>query len=153
MTFGNLLTLPVGDNGILYVVPMYAQAQAAEAFPRLFRVITRYEPAGGQASIGYANTTAEALRQVGINPGALGVPSGPTDTDTDNGQPQPTPQPQTPQGQQPNSAARDSAVRALDQALQKLQQAQTSGDFQAYGAALEELKRAVAQYEATGQGG
>ena len=49
--------------------------------------------------------------------------------------------------------ARDSAVRALDQALQKLQQAQTSGDFQAYGAALEELKRAVAQYEATGQGG
>lgn len=153
VTFGNLLTLPVGDNGILYVVPMYAQAQAAEAFPRLFRVITRYEPAGGQASIGYANTTAEALRQVGINPGALGVPSGPTDTDTDNGQPQPTPQPQTPQGQQPNSAARDSAVRALDQALQKLQQAQTSGDFQAYGAALEELKRAVAQYEATGQGG
>ncbi len=33
VTFGNLLTLPVGDNGILYVVPMYAQAQGEEAFP------------------------------------------------------------------------------------------------------------------------
>lgn len=144
VTFGNLLTLPVGDNGILYVVPMYAQAQAAEAFPRLFRVITRYEPGNGQSSIGYATTTAEALRQVGINPGAVGIPE-PAPTDTDN-QPQPQPQPQ-PQGGQPTAAQRD-AVKAMDEALQKLTQAQTSGDFQAYGAALEQLKRAVAQYEA-----
>lgn len=153
VTFGNLLTLPVGDNGILYVVPMYAQARADEAYPRLFRVITRYEAGDRPARIGFATTTAEALRGAGITPGTLGVPTPPTpDGQTPNPTPNPTPTPATPQPSGTNPA-RDAAVQALDTALKNLAQAQSSGDVEAYGKALTELKKAVTQYEAVQPGG
>lgn len=144
VTFGNLLTLPVGDNGILYVVPMYAQAQGREAtFPRLFRVITRYE-----GRVGYAPTTAGALQQVGIDPGqAAAVPDlGGGDqggTDNDGDQQAAVPAPNT----GPPSAERDAAVTAIGDALSALKDAQSKGDFKAYGEALDRLNKAVVAYE------
>ncbi|AFR50152.1 hypothetical protein KTR9_3517 [Gordonia sp. KTR9] len=148
VTFGNLLTLPVGDNGILYVVPMYAQAQGEEAFPRLFRVITRYEPAEREARIGYAPTTGEALRQVGITPAVGVVPDDqqPTEPDQagtpDTGTPTPNEPPQ-----QGDSPERDAAAKAIGDAITALRQAQQGGDFAAYGQALDQLSQAVARYE------
>ncbi|WP_074854268.1 UPF0182 family protein [Gordonia westfalica] len=149
VTFGNLLTLPVGDNGILYVVPMYAQAQGEEAFPRLFRVITRYEPKEREARIGYAPTTAEALRQVGITPAAGVVPGEqqPADEGNQPGQQSGTTTPQLPNPPQGGTPERDAAVKAIGDALGALRDAQTKGDFSGYGAALDQLNKAVAQYE------
>ncbi|WP_439029621.1 UPF0182 family protein [Gordonia terrae] len=148
VTFGNLLTLPVGDNGILYVVPMYAQAQGEEAFPRLFRVITRYEPAEREARIGYAPTTAEALRQVGITPAAGVVPGEQTPTDPDpSGGSENTPSTPNQPPQQGGSPERDAAAQAIGDAITALRNAQQGGDFAAYGAALDELSKAVERYE------
>lgn len=148
VTFGNLLTLPVGDNGVLYVVPMYAQAKGVDAtYPRLFRVITRYE-----GRVGYAPTTAEALTQVGINPtGVAQVPTGDSGTSNTGATQQPTsPQPQ--QSTSGTNAQRDAAVKAIGDALDKLKDAQTKGDFTAYGQALDQLNKAVSAYEAMGGG-
>lgn len=150
VSFGNLLTLPVGDNGILYVVPMYAQAQGREAtFPRLFRVITRYNN-----RIGYAPTTAQALAQVGIDPGrAAAVPGQPEEqpdqggvTQPGNGQ-QPPPNPQT-----ATSPAQQAAVKAMRDAISALRDAQSSGDFKAYGEALDRLNKAAQLFEAASGG-
>ncbi|MFD0840842.1 UPF0182 family protein [Williamsia serinedens] len=162
--FGNLLTLPVGQNGLLNVVPLYAQAKNSDAtFPRLFRVIVRYRSSDTeQPSIGYAPTIAQALQQAGISPAAAAVPdNNPTGQDTtgSSGQQQPTQQqgsipttaPSTPTSPAPSSSAapgdRDAAVANLNSAIEALQQAQSSGNFTAYGQALDRLNQAVQQYE------
>ncbi|MGW0037549.1 UPF0182 family protein [Gordonia sp. NPDC003376] len=148
VTFGNLLTLPVGDNGVLYVVPMYAQAKGVEAtYPRLFRVITRYE-----GRVGYAPTTAEALAQVGINPSsAAQIPIGQNDeSDGSDGQVEQPTTPTTPTQPSGTNPQRDAAVKAIGDALDKLKAAQTKGDFTGYGQALDELNKAVQQYESLG---
>nr|WP_168705049.1 UPF0182 family protein [Gordonia paraffinivorans] len=150
--YGNLLTLPVGDNGILYVLPVYAQAQGQEAFPRLYRVITRYESTDdGTAPIGYAATVEEALRQVGINPD-FATPPGERQEQEQPEQPEeqggatPPQRPAPPQGGG-SSPERDAAVKAIDDAIKALRDAQTKGDFAGYGAALDRLNEAVTEYE------
>ncbi|WP_188489553.1 UPF0182 family protein [Williamsia phyllosphaerae] len=170
--FGNLLTLPVGQNGLLNVVPLYAQAKNSDAtFPRLFRVVVRYRSSDADPpSIGYAPTIAEALQQAGISPAAAAepdsVPSGqapttgnggqeqqPTDGQTQTGQVPTTTAPSTPSttpapGSPASSADRDAAVTELNSAIDALQQAQSSGNFSAYGQALDRLKAATDKYEA-----
>lgn len=163
--FGNLLTLPVGQNGLLNVVPLYAQAKNSDAtFPRLFRVIVRYRSSDADPpSIGYAPTIAQALQQAGISPAAAAepdnTPSGETsggDTAQQQGQTQqgqvPTTAPSTPSTSAPSTSAqapanRDAAVAELNSALDALQSAQSSGNFTAYGQALDRLNAAVRQYE------
>lgn len=149
--FGNLLTLPVGDNGILYVMPLYVQAKGEGSYPRLFRIVTQYQDKlGNTARIGYAATTAGALAQVGIDPeNAVSVP-GETTTPTQPTQPTQggTTPPATSGGQ--SGSQRDNAVKAMGAALDDLKSAQQNGDFKAYGEALEKLKKAVDQYENSG---
>ncbi|MBA4024182.1 MAG: membrane protein [Gordonia sp.] len=153
VTFGNLLTLPVGDNGILNVVPMYAQAKStAGTFPRLFRVIVRYN-----GKIGYAPTVADALALVGIDPsrvtqvpGAEGVP--PTGSDPVPGQTeqqgQTTPPPSGNAPAVPASPQRDAIVERMNSALNAMEEALKSGNFTAYGQAQTDLQAAVQEYEA-----
>ncbi|GED98918.1 UPF0182 family protein [Gordonia crocea] len=137
-TFGNLLTLPVGRNGVLYVEPLYTQSKNADsAVPKLYRVMVSYND-----KVAFAPTLAGALRQVGIDPAAVtppehGAPGAPAEN---------RPQPAADQPPAP-SAARDAAVAELNSALQQLRTAQQSGDFKAYGEALDRLKRAVDKYE------
>ncbi|GAA2066369.1 UPF0182 family protein [Williamsia deligens] len=164
--FGNLLTLPVGQNGLLNVVPLYAQAKNSDAtFPRLFRVIVRYRSSDADPpSIGYAPTIAQALQQAGISPAAAAEPdnnpSGQNSGGTTGQQQQqptqqgsvPTTAPSTPTTAAPSTSAaapanRDAAVAQLNSALDALQQAQSSGNFTAYGQALDRLNQAVQQYE------
>ncbi|MBT0565620.1 UPF0182 family protein [Williamsia sp. CHRR-6] len=167
--FGNLLTLPVGTNGILNVVPVYTQAKNNDAsFPQLFKVIVQYQRAG-VAVIGYASTVAGALQQVGIDPASATAPIGgnatpPADTGGSTGQggttpptgagttpptttapPSSTTAPPSTGGADP---ARDAAVKELNDSLTALQQAQNSGNFTAYGQALDRLRAAVQKYEA-----
>ncbi|KXT55732.1 membrane protein [Gordonia sihwensis] len=152
VTYGNLLALPVGDNGILYVQPMYNQAKTGDsAIPKLYRVLTYYNAAAGKekANAGYAPTVAEALRQVGIDPSAA------TEPEIEGGSSTPAPQKPAPNTQQPSSsggddAARDAVVKELGEALEEMRKAQSSGDFKAYGDALDRLNKAVNQYEALG---
>ena len=68
--YGNLLTLPIADGGVLYVEPLYTEristAPNSSTFPQLSRVLVgvREPSADGGLRVGYAPTLAEALDQV-----------------------------------------------------------------------------------------
>lgn len=153
VTYGNLLTLPVGRNGLLYVEPMYTQAKTGNSgIPKLYRVLVYYN-----GNVGYASTVAGALNQVGINPTEVTAPANGDEPDTteqpQNQQPaqpqQPEQKPQQPAGDA-NSAVqqqRSSAAQAIGKALDDLRAAQEKGDFAAQGAALAELDKARQQWE------
>jgi uncharacterized membrane protein (UPF0182 family) len=150
--FGNLLTLPIGGNGLLYVEPLYVEGTGENAFPLLQKVLVNYGD-----RVGYANTLAEALDQVfGAGAGESAVDSGgesPQTPETPEGTPTPTPEPTTPPdgGGTPSNPALDQAVADLDQALDDLTSAYQSGDFEAIGRAQAELQRAVDAYNAARQ--
>ncbi|SEO72538.1 hypothetical protein SAMN05660991_01486 [Trujillonella endophytica] len=148
--FGNLLTLPIGENGLLYVQPLYVEGTSQNAFPLLRRVLVAY---GDQ--VGYAETLAEALDQVfGTGAGDVAIDSGddpepePEPTPTDPTEPPTEPTPPPSGGGTGSTPELDQAVQRLDAALGALEEAQRSGDFAAQGQALEELQAAVEAYQA-----
>ena len=71
--WGNLLTLPVGQGGLLYVEPVYASpgaSDAASSYPRLIRVAMMYND-----KIGYGPTVRDALTGL-FGPGAGAAATG-----------------------------------------------------------------------------
>jgi uncharacterized membrane protein (UPF0182 family) len=150
--FGNLLTLPIGTNGLLYVQPLYVQGRAENSFPLLRKVLVNY---GGR--IGYADTLGEALDEVfgaGAGQGAVDSDGGATPPEDDEtASPTPTTEPATPTTPAPGGGSTadpnlDEAVRNLDAALKALADAQRSGDFEGQGRALADLQKAVEAYQA-----
>ena len=93
--WGNLLTLPMAQGGLLYVAPVYASpgaSDAASSYPRLIRVAMMYND-----KIGYGPTVRDALIDL-FGPGADATATGPAPTDVPAGQ-QPAARPPT--NQQP----------------------------------------------------
>ncbi len=84
--WGNLLTLPVAQGGLLYVEPVYASpgaSDAASSYPRLIRVAMMYND-----KIGYAPTVGEALNRLfGAGAGATATGIAPTDSGSPQSQP------------------------------------------------------------------
>ncbi len=76
--WGNLLTLPVADGGLLYVAPVYASpgtSDAASTYPRLIRVAMLYGD-----KVGYGPTVSDALTELfGPRAGATATNVAPTD--------------------------------------------------------------------------
>ncbi|MFZ2176462.1 MAG: UPF0182 family protein, partial [Rhodococcus sp. (in: high G+C Gram-positive bacteria)] len=146
--YGNLLTLPIADGGILYVEPLYTQRNSPNAFPQLARVLVSFSDTNG-IRIGYAPTLSEALNQVfGAGTGSVATAPSPdqqTTTDTPSGEVRAgadgTAPPRTPAPAAPPSGDLAAAVTELDASLQALNSAQRSGDFAAYGAALARLQK------------
>ena len=149
---GNLLTLPVGGGEILYVEPIYSKRKGQEsAFPKLLRVLVSYK---GQ--VGYAATVSEALAQVGIDPRAAQdldevqdiekVKQETSKNQEDENQQQAAEVP-TPTTATPNEAE---AVKGINDALNKVKEAR-NGSHEDYGKALDELDRAVEEYQKTQQ--
>lgn len=149
---GNLLTLPVGGDEILYVEPVYTQLQGQQtAFPKLLRVLVSY-----RGQVGYGATVSEALAEVGIDPSAATQISGEPQADgagPGDGKPEDENAPTSPTEPGPvDSAKRDEAVGRIDDALKRLRDAQEDGDFAAQGQALSDLDAAVRDYQrANGQ--
>jgi uncharacterized membrane protein (UPF0182 family) len=146
--FGNLLTLPIGNAGLLYVEPLYVRGSGENSFPLLQKVLVNFGD-----RIGYANTLSEALDQV------FGAGAGESATDSDDiadtveddaeRTPEPEPTPPVPGG----GATLEQAVADINAALSALERAQRSGDFAAQGQALEDLQTAVEAYQAAQEGG
>lgn len=141
VVYGNLLTLPI-DNGILYVEPLYIQSTETGAYPLLRKVLVSYGD-----HIGFEDTLEGSIQDLlneakngttttspgGTNPGSTSPPSGsPSGTVT------PPPN---------GTTALDAAVGQINKALADLKAAQTSGNFEAYGKALQELQAATAAYQ------
>src|SRR4051794_31925961 len=147
--FGNLLTLPIGGSGLLYVEPLYVQGTGQNSFPLLQKVLVNYGD-----KVGYGNTLEDALDQVfgaGAGEAAVGGGTGSGGTPT---QAPATPTPTAPTTTPPadgdgssGNAAMDQAVTEIQAALQALQTAQRNGDFAGQGTALQQLQTAVEAYQ------
>ncbi|MEV6770340.1 UPF0182 family protein [Nocardia sp. NPDC051030] len=138
---GNLLALPYGDGGILYVEPWYLErntgTQNAPAFPQLVKVLASY-----QDKVGMGATVEEALNAV--LPGSPGS-AATTQPPANQGNANPPPsQPST------GSSGKDAAVQQINDALKAVSDAQKSGDLGALGKALEQLQTAVNSYQKAG---
>jgi uncharacterized protein len=159
--WGNLLTLPVAQGGLLYVEPVYASpgtSDAASSYPRLIRVAMMYND-----KIGYGPTVSDALTGL-FGPGAGATATGiaPTDAGTppspSRGAPPaadslptapPAPAaavPPAPSGTVQLSAAKAAALREIQTAIGAARDAQKKGDFAGYGAALQRLDDAINKF-------
>lgn len=151
--YGNLLALPVGEGGLLYVQPIYTEArQGDSAMPKLYRVLTYYNAAAGENNVrvGFAATVGEALSQVGINPSAA-TPTQAGESAEETAGTREKPDEQTPAQQAPSGdAGRDAAVAELGSALAAVREAQTSGDLGKLGEALQRLDDAIGKYNSLG---
>jgi uncharacterized protein len=145
--WGNLLTLPVAQGGLLYVEPVYASPGASDAqssYPRLIRVAMMYND-----KVGYGPTVSAALTEL-FGPGAGATATGPEPTDAPAGQSPAVPQGQQvppaaapgkapevptpiavvpPGGPEQISAEKAAALQEVTSALDNVQQAQKSGNF------------------------
>ncbi|MDK3258786.1 UPF0182 family membrane protein [Blastococcus capsensis] len=154
--FGNLLTLPIGNAGLLYVEPLYVRGAGEGGFPLLQKVLVNFGD-----RIGYANTLSEALDQV------FGAGAGESATDSDDiadtvdedATPEIVPEPGTnpdpapdadevPPGDTQVNPDLAEAVVNINAALAALAEAQRGGDFAGQGQALEDLQVAVDAYQA-----
>lgn len=171
--WGNLLTLPVGPGGLLYVAPVYASpgtSDAASTYPRLIRVAMFYND-----QVGYGPTVRDALTDL-FGPGADATAVGPAPANLPDGQAAPQapadgqqPAAQTPGGTQAGRApapppaaavpgpsgpqqlseAKASALQEVQEAMSGLQDAQRTGNFADYGEALQRLDDAMNKYRET----
>jgi uncharacterized protein len=160
--WGNLLTLPVAQGGLLYVEPVYASpgaSDAASSYPRLIRVAMMYND-----KIGYGPTVGDALTGL-FGPGAGAAATGiaPTDsgaaqsaqrgTPPADGAPAGPPAPAAlspaPNGTVQLSPAKAAALRDIQTAINAAQDAQKKGDFAGYGAALQRLDDAMTKFDNT----
>ena len=146
--FGNLLTLPIGGSGLLYVEPLYVQGTGQNSFPLLQKVLVNYGD-----RVGYSDTLQGALDQV-FGPGAGESATGAGATPPTDGSSAPSTDTASPTtsppdgGGAPSNPALDQAVSDIQSALAALKSAQSSGDFAAQGQALADLQKAVNAYQA-----
>ncbi|HEX7662849.1 MAG TPA: UPF0182 family protein [Pseudonocardiaceae bacterium] len=137
LTFGNLLTLPIG-GGILYIEPVYIQQNNATGYPQLVDVL-----AGFNGQVGFEPGLQDALNDL-----AKASAAAPAAPNTPSAAPSPTTTTTTP-STTPPAAANPSlvqAVNAISQALNDLQAAQKAGDYAAIGKAYQELQTAINQF-------
>ncbi len=166
--YGNLLTLPVADGGILYVEPFYNERNTGPntaTFPQLLRVLVSYRDEAGSVKVGYASTLADALNQVLPGAGALATPFGgdsgarpkpgtvppPVEPGSTTQPPGGTPPPAGVTPPPGSSPAKDAAAAELNRKIDNVRNAMRTGNFQDFGKALDELDAAVKAYQDAGR--
>jgi uncharacterized protein len=135
LTFGNLLTLPVG-GGLLYVQPMYVQSsREGGSFPQNKATIAVFGK-----EVAWGTTLDQALD--GLFGGDAGADAGDSDVDTDTGT-DPDSTPDEPREGDPAALAQ--ALADIQRAYADGEAALRSGDFTAYGEAQRRLQEAIAR--------
>jgi uncharacterized membrane protein (UPF0182 family) len=132
--YGNLISLPVG-NGMLYVEPVYVKSGQENAVPLLQKVLMSYGDGGTYVVL------ADSLKQ-GLDQLIAQGKSSPTGTTGNNPPPGNT-------GTQPPTLTGPlaQAAQQLSAAIDNVKKAQASGNFQQYGAALQQLETAMTNFE------
>jgi uncharacterized membrane protein (UPF0182 family) len=127
---GNLLTLPVG-GGLLYVQPVYIQSTGETSYPLLQKILVAF---GDQ--IAFEDTLDEALT---VLFGSSGLPD-----ETDPVDPaDPGTEPTEPEAPTTGSDALAAALQDALEAIQEKDAAMAAGDWTAFGAAEEKLRKAI----------
>jgi uncharacterized membrane protein (UPF0182 family) len=123
LSFGNLLTLPVGD-GLLYVQPVYVRRTASEgSYPVLQYVLATFGD-----KVGFGPSLDDALRMaLGLDP----VDGGGTGTDPGTGS--------------PGTGTADELLAQAEQAYEEAQAALAEQDLATYQEKIEEVQRLVQQ--------
>ncbi len=137
VTFGNLLTVPVGQ-GLLYVQPVFVRAQGGESFPTLERVLVSF---GNEVA---ANTTLAGSLADLFGAPAPGASATPTPRPSGSASPSPA----------PTAAAGDvaSLIREADAAFRAGEEALRRGDLRAYADAQDRLRTALSRLAAANGG-
>jgi uncharacterized protein len=137
--YGNLLSLPVA-GGMLYVEPVYIQQKSDNAYPQLAKVLVYY----GKKT-GFGDDLHSALQDVfGISGGAEPPDQGQPPSSTSS--PPTTTQPPDSGGAESPQLAQ--AVKAMDDALNRIEQARSDKDFAAEGQAMADLQKAIGDFQA-----
>ena len=141
-TYGNLLTLPMG-NGLLYVAPIYTMRQGnTGSYPALAFVVVRFG-----SHVGIGSTLQQALDEVFA--GSAGAETGEQPSGTTSPSPSPSPsgsESPTPSGTP--SANTPAAVAQLNRAQEAFEAADAAlrkGDLATYQAKVNEAQAALAQ--------
>ena len=126
---GNLLVLPIGDDGLLYVEPIFLQAEGAP-FPEFVRVIMV-----DQDRVAFAETVEEGLRQLlgEAEPPPPEEPEGPEPSPSPGESPEPSPSP----GELP--ADIEGLIEEAQRLYDEAQQALAAGDLGTYQERIDEL--------------
>src|SRR3990170_3619142 len=126
---GNLLVLPIGEDGLIYVEPIFLQADGAP-FPEFVRVIM-----ADQRRVAFAETVEEGLRQL------LGEAEPPPPEAPDAPGESPSPEPSAEPGASPGELPDDVAglVAEAQQLYDEAQEALDAGDLGTYQQRIDEL--------------
>lgn len=124
---GNLLVLPIGDDGLLYVEPIFLQAEGAP-FPEFVRVIM-----ADQRRVAFAETVEEGIAQL-LGEAPVPEPEPPEPGESPGASPSPGPTP----GELPTDVAE--LVAEANRLYAEAQSALAAGDLGTYQDRIDELE-------------
>jgi hypothetical protein len=138
---GNLLVLPIGDDGLIYIEPIFLQAAGAP-FPEFVRVIMV-----DQQRVAFAETVDEGLRQI------LGEAEPPPPEQPEPTEPGESPEPSpSPGGSlEPLPTAVAELVAEANRLYDEAQRALAAGDLGTYQDRIDELAEVLEALEAATQ--
>jgi hypothetical protein len=133
---GNLLVLPIGDDGLIYIEPIFLQAEGAP-FPEFVRVIMV-----DQQRVAFAETVEEGLRQI------LGEAEPPPPEPIEPGEsPEPTESPEPGASQEPLPTEVAELVSEISRVYSEAQRALAAGDLGTYQERIDELDALIQALE------
>jgi uncharacterized membrane protein (UPF0182 family) len=126
---GNLLVLPIGEDALLYVEPIFLQAEGAP-FPEFVRVIM-----ADQRRVAFAETVEDGLRQLlgEAEPPPPEQPEGPEPSPSPGESPEPSPSP----GELPADV--EGLITEAQRLYDEAQRALAAGDLGTYQQRIDEL--------------
>ena len=135
---GNLLVLPIGDDGLIYIEPIFLQAAGAP-FPEFVRVIMV-----DQQRVAFAETVEEGLRQL------LGEAEPPPPEEPEPSEPgeSPEPSPSPGESQAPLPTEVAELVSEISRVYTEAQRALAAGDLGTYQERIDELDALIEALEA-----
>jgi uncharacterized protein len=140
---GNLLVLPIGEDGLIYIEPIFLQAAGAP-FPEFVRVIMV-----DQQRVAFAETVEEGLRQL-LGEAEPPPPEEPEPSEEPGESPEPSPSPDGSQEPLPTEVAE--LVSEISRVYTDAQRALAAGDLGTYQERIDELEGLIEALEAATSG-
>ncbi len=139
---GNLLVLPIGEDGLVYIEPIFLQAAGAP-FPEFVRVIMV-----DQQRVAFAETVEDGIRQL-LGEAEPPPPEEPEPSEEPGESPGPSRSPGESQAPLPSDVAE--LVSEISRVYEEAQRALAAGDLGTYQERIDELEALIEALEAATQ--